>query len=124
MPSASPLLAAERTHKPGAVGPAAESGMSWRLARVFGFPAANVPVADLPAAADKVIAECGRLPLALSVVGAMLRGTDHAIAEIALMVGFSDQTALTRCFRRFRATTPNALRQRSTTVSAELRPSP
>ena len=35
---------------------------------------ANMPVAELPAVADEVIAECGRLPLALSVVGAMLRG--------------------------------------------------
>jgi WD40 repeat protein len=35
---------------------------------------ANVTVAELPAVADEVIAECGRLPLALSVVGAMLRG--------------------------------------------------
>ncbi len=35
---------------------------------------ANLPVAELPATADEVIAECGRLPLALSVVGAMLRG--------------------------------------------------
>ena len=35
---------------------------------------AKLPVAELPAAADEVIAECGRLPLALSVVGAMLRG--------------------------------------------------
>ena len=37
---------------------------------------ANLPVAELPAAADAVIAECRRLPLALSVVGAMLRGED------------------------------------------------
>lgn len=37
---------------------------------------ANVPIADLPAAADDVIAECGRLPLAVSVIGAMLRGMD------------------------------------------------
>jgi hypothetical protein len=34
---------------------------------------AHVSVAELPAAADEVITECGRLPLALSVVGAMLR---------------------------------------------------
>ena len=34
---------------------------------------ANLPVEELPAAAEEVIAECGRLPLALSVVGAMLR---------------------------------------------------
>jgi WD40 repeat protein len=34
---------------------------------------ANMPVAELPDAADEVIVECGRLPLALSVVGAMLR---------------------------------------------------
>ena len=34
----------------------------------------NLKVAELPATADEVIAQCGRLPLALSVVGAMLRG--------------------------------------------------
>ena len=39
---------------------------------------ANVPTAELPATADEVIAECGRLPLALSVVGAMLRDTNGA----------------------------------------------
>ena len=33
-------------------------------------------VAELPTAEDEVITECGRLPLALSVVGAMLRGAD------------------------------------------------
>ena len=49
----------------------------------------------------------------LAKAAALLRGTDRSIADIALEVGFSDQTALTRCFRRFRATTPNALRQRS-----------
>jgi len=37
-----------------------------------------LPVAELPPTADEVIAECGRLPLALSVIGAMLRG---AVAE-------------------------------------------
>ncbi len=37
---------------------------------------ANLPVAQLLPAAEEVIAECGRLPLALSVVGAMLRGAD------------------------------------------------
>jgi WD40 repeat protein len=35
---------------------------------------AHVPIAELPAAGDELITECGRLPLALSVVGAMLRG--------------------------------------------------
>lgn len=34
---------------------------------------ANRPVAELPAVADEIIVECGRLPLALSVVGGMLR---------------------------------------------------
>jgi WD40 repeat protein len=37
---------------------------------------AGLDVARLPAAADEVIGECGRLPLALSVVGAMLRGAE------------------------------------------------
>src|SRR5271157_1095273 len=47
---------------------------------------ANLPVAELPAIADEVIAECGRLPLALSVVGAMLRGTDAAFWTDTLAV--------------------------------------
>ena len=37
---------------------------------------ANVPMNRLPATADDIVAQCGRLPLALSVIGAMLRGTD------------------------------------------------
>ena len=40
---------------------------------------ANMPIAELPATADQLIAECGRLPLALSVVGAMLRGADAKV---------------------------------------------
>jgi WD40 repeat protein len=40
---------------------------------------ADVPVAELPVEADAVIAECRGLPLALSVVGAMLRGSDGAL---------------------------------------------
>ncbi len=43
----------------------------------------------------------------------LLQEPNLSIAEIALVVGFSDQTAFTRCLRRFRATTPNALRRRS-----------
>src|SRR5215471_15658026 len=39
---------------------------------------ANVTVVPLPEVADEIIRECGRLPLALSVVGAMLRGADAA----------------------------------------------
>jgi WD40 repeat protein len=39
---------------------------------------ANMPVAELSGVADEVIAECGRLPLAISVVGAMLRDADDA----------------------------------------------
>ena len=42
---------------------------------------ASVPVAELPAEADEVIAECGRLPLALSVVGAMLRGAERRVLD-------------------------------------------
>jgi AraC-like DNA-binding protein len=40
----------------------------------------------------------------------LLRDTRLPIAEIALAVGFSDQSALTRSFRRRRGTTPAALR--------------
>ena len=40
----------------------------------------------------------------------LLRETRLSIAEIALAVGFSDQSALTRSFRRRRGTTPAALR--------------
>jgi len=36
----------------------------------------NVPLAELPSAADDIISQCGRLPLALSIVGGMLKGTD------------------------------------------------
>jgi WD40 repeat protein len=35
---------------------------------------ANKPFSELPAVADEIISECGRLPLALSVLGGMLRG--------------------------------------------------
>ncbi len=37
---------------------------------------AYVPTNKLPVTAGDIVAECGRLPLALSVVGALLRGTD------------------------------------------------
>ena len=42
----------------------------------------------------------------------LLRETRLSIAEIALAVGFSDQSALTRSFRRRRGTTPAAFRGR------------
>jgi AraC-like DNA-binding protein len=42
----------------------------------------------------------------------LLRETRLSIAEVALAVGFSDQTALTRSFRRRRDATPAALRRR------------
>lgn len=38
---------------------------------------ANAPEKELPTTANDIIVECGRLPLALSVVGAMLRDTDE-----------------------------------------------
>jgi WD40 repeat protein len=38
---------------------------------------ADIELDGLPTQADQVIGECGRLPLALSVVGAMLRGADE-----------------------------------------------
>jgi len=47
----------------------------------------------------------------------LLQETNLSIAEISLVVGFSDQTAFTRCLRRFRATTPDALRRRSSVLN-------
>jgi hypothetical protein len=35
---------------------------------------ANKPLSEFPGVADEIMHECGRLPLALSVVGGMLRG--------------------------------------------------
>jgi AraC-like DNA-binding protein len=49
--------------------------------------------------------------LRLDRASELLCGTSLPIAEIALMVGFSDQSALTRCFRRRRSTTPDAWRR-------------
>ena len=40
---------------------------------------AGLEVGQLPREADEIIAECGRLPLALSMVGARLRGGDPAV---------------------------------------------
>ncbi len=42
---------------------------------------------------------------------ALLRSGDVPLAEVALAVGFSDQSALTRCLKRLRGTTPAALRR-------------
>lgn len=42
-----------------------------------------------------------------------LATTDHALAEVALRTGFSDQSALTRAMRRHLETTPAAYRRRS-----------
>jgi AraC-like DNA-binding protein len=48
----------------------------------------------------------------LDSASVMLRETDAAIADVALAVGFSDQTVLTRSFRRRRGTTPDVTRRR------------
>jgi len=49
----------------------------------------------------------------LDRAGELLRETAMPLAEIALAVGFSDQSALTRSFRRRRGTTPAAVRRAS-----------
>jgi AraC-like DNA-binding protein len=60
----------------------------------------------------------GRAPMAyvsdlrLEHAAALLSGTDHPIAEIALSCGYGDQTALTRAMRRRHGTTPAAYRRR------------
>ncbi len=48
--------------------------------------------------------------LRLNWAEALLRAGDLSLAEVALAVGFSDQSALTRSLRRRRGTTPGALR--------------
>lgn len=48
--------------------------------------------------------------LRLNRAEALLRAGDLSLAEVALAVGFSDQSALTRSLRRRRGTTPGALR--------------
>ena len=48
--------------------------------------------------------------LRLDRAEALLRAGDLSLAEVALAVGFSDQSALTRSLRRRRGTTPGALR--------------
>jgi AraC family transcriptional regulator len=40
----------------------------------------------------------------------MLKGTDLAIADIALQVGFSSQSHLTQHFKRFTGVTPKQVR--------------
>ncbi|HZS85018.1 MAG TPA: AraC family transcriptional regulator [Stellaceae bacterium] len=61
--------------------------------------------------------ETGRTPadyiaeLRLDRAAILLRDSEASIAAIALAVGFSDQSALTRSFRRRRGTTPAALRR-------------
>jgi AraC-like DNA-binding protein len=43
----------------------------------------------------------------------LLASTDHSIADVAFLTGFSDQTAFTRAFKRWTGTTPAAFRDRS-----------
>jgi AraC-like DNA-binding protein len=81
----------------GAVAAAAGLGMS-QFHAVFRQKTGLTPAAML---AD----------IRLDAAQTLLRETALPIAEIALAVGFSDQTALTRCFRRRRAITPNAIRR-------------
>jgi WD40 repeat protein len=44
----------------------------------------NLPVAELPVAANDLIAECGWLPLAISVIGGLLRGAETALWQDTL----------------------------------------
>jgi transcriptional regulator GlxA family with amidase domain len=66
--------------------------------------------------------ETGRTPAdclaetRLDHAAALLRDSGLSIAEIALSVGFSDQSALTRSFRRRRGTTPASLRRADLTA--------
>ena len=52
------------------------------------------------------------LDLKLERAAAMIRGSDQRLVEIALAVGFSEESALCRAFRRRRGVTPASLRSR------------
>lgn len=71
--------------------------------------------------------ETGRTPgqmlaeVRLDHAEALLRSTRLPIAEIALMVGFSEQSALTRSLRRQRGTTPAAVRRAARQSSSQQR---
>lgn len=52
------------------------------------------------------------LDLRLERAAAMIRGSDQRLVEIALAVGFSEESALCRAFRRRRGVTPASLRPR------------
>ena len=43
----------------------------------------------------------------------LLRSSDHTLADVAFLTGFSDQTAFSRAFKRWTGHTPAAFRQRS-----------
>jgi len=68
--------------------------------------------------------ETGRTPadwiaaIRLERAADLLRDTDLPIADIALAVGFSDQSALTRSFRRRQGTTPGTVRRANATSNA------
>ena len=46
-----------------------------------------------------------------SVAERLLEQTDYALADVAFLTGFSEQSALTRAFRRWTGTTPRAWRR-------------
>lgn len=52
------------------------------------------------------------IDLKLERAAAMIRGSDQRLVEIALAVGFSEESALCRAFRRRRGVTPASLRSR------------
>ena len=56
---------------------------------------ANTPGEKLPATADEIVVECGRLPLVLSIVGAILRGKNvHFWADTLDRLRKADLSAL------------------------------
>ena len=112
---------ARRVAPASALSPAVERAWTSRSAR-YGEP---LTVAMMAQAAgmglsrfhERFRLEIGRTPadyladIRLDRAALLLRGGALPLAEIALAVGFSDQSALTRCMRRRRGTTPGALRR-------------
>ena len=124
--NAAALLAAAIARRIEAERAAATDGVARAIALAEQRLEQRLGITELAAAAgmgrsrfhEAFLARTGRTPAAflldvrLGHAEAMIRGSDHRLADIALAVGFSEESALCRAFRRRRGITPASLRPR------------